>query len=659
MATTAWTRPRQLGPRVRALREAAGPLAARPRRALRRLRADAQPGRARGDEPDAAGRRPHRRRPRAAALPAPAPRRGRRRHGRARATSAAAAAPRGPPLRGPHAAAARPARRARPATCSRPAPPPAGPGDPPMHEPGSRETAARRRRAPSCCTSTATRHELRAGDCRDLRRRPAAPLREPRKGGGGPAGRRVGRAAPLMSSPRTLFDKIWAAHEVAPRPDLHRPAPRPRGHEPAGVRRPAARRPPGAPAGPHARHRRPQRARPTARRSPRGSRTSSRACRSRRSSATARSSASRSTRSAPTRQGIVHVIGPELGVTQPGMTIVCGDSHTATHGAFGALAFGIGTSEVEHVLATQCLVQRKPRSMRIRYEGDARLRRHRQGPDPRHDRPDRRRRRRRPRRRVRRAGHRGALDGGPHDDLQHDDRGRRPRRHDRPRRDDLRVGRGPIAAPDDFDAASSAGSRCTPTTARRSTREIDGRRRGAVSPLVTWGTNPEQVVGVTDVGPRAAHARARSARCSYMALEPGTPMQEIRLDRVFIGSCTNSPHRRPARRRRGRQGPQGRLRRRRDGRARLAAGEATRPRREGLDEVFTRRRLRLARRRLLDVPGHEPRHRSSPGERCASTSNRNFEGRQGARRAHPPRVARRWRPRRPSRATSSTSATGS
>src|SRR5881409_3962266 len=70
------------------------------------------------------------------------------------------------------------------------------------------------------------------------------------------------------------------------------------------------------------------------------------------------------------RQGIVHVIGPELGVTQPGMTVVCGDSHTATHGAFGALAFGIGTSEVEHVLATQCLAQQKPRSMRIRYEGE-------------------------------------------------------------------------------------------------------------------------------------------------------------------------------------------------------------------------------------------------------------------------------------------------
>ena len=128
------------------------------------------------------------------------------------------------------------------------------------------------------------------------------------------------------------------------------------------------------------------------------------------------------------RQGIVHVIGPELGITQPGMTIVCGDSHTATHGAFGALAFGIGTSEVEHVLATQCLVQRKPRSMRISYDGRARLRRHGQGPDPGDDRPDGRRGRRRPRRRVRRPGDRGALDGGPHDDLQHDDRGRRPRR---------------------------------------------------------------------------------------------------------------------------------------------------------------------------------------------------------------------------------------
>ena len=103
------------------------------------------------------------------------------------------------------------------------------------------------------------------------------------------------------------------------------------------------------------------------------------------------------------RQGIVHVIGPELGVTQPGMTIVCGDSHTSTHGAFGALAFGIGTSEVEHVLATQTLQQRKPKSMRIRYEGELGYGVTAKDLILGHDRPDRRRRRRRPRDRVRRA----------------------------------------------------------------------------------------------------------------------------------------------------------------------------------------------------------------------------------------------------------------
>ena len=118
-----------------------------------------------------------------------------------------------------------------------------------------------------------------------------------------------------------------------------------------------------------------------------------------------RSSASRVFSLGSEHQGIVHVIGPELGVTQPGMTIVCGDSHTATHGAFGALAFGIGTSEVEHVLATQCLVQRKPKSMRINYVGAM-------GPGVTakdlilaHDRPDGRRRRGRPRRRVLRRRH--------------------------------------------------------------------------------------------------------------------------------------------------------------------------------------------------------------------------------------------------------------
>ncbi len=143
------------------------------------------------------------------------------------------------------------------------------------------------------------------------------------------------------------------------------------------------------------------------------------------------------------RQGIVHVIGPELGLTQPGMTIVCGDSHTSTHGAFGALAFGIGTSEVEHVLATQTLPQAWPKTMRISIDGTPGLGVSRQGPDPRHDRPDRRLRRRRPRGRVRRLGHPRPLDGGADDGLQHVDRGRRPRRDDRPRRHHLRLPRGP------------------------------------------------------------------------------------------------------------------------------------------------------------------------------------------------------------------------
>ena len=119
-------------------------------------------------------------------------------------------------------------------------------------------------------------------------------------------------------------------------------------------------------------------------------------------------------------QGIVHVIGPELGLTQPGMTIVCGDSHTSTHGAFGALAFGIGTSEVEHVLATQCLVQKKPKSMLVRFSGDAGAGRDRERPDPGADRADWDRRRQRPRDRICRRCHPRAFHGGAHDHLQHE-----------------------------------------------------------------------------------------------------------------------------------------------------------------------------------------------------------------------------------------------
>ena len=121
------------------------------------------------------------------------------------------------------------------------------------------------------------------------------------------------------------------------------------------------------------------------------------------------------------RQGIVHVIGPELGYTQPGMVIVCGDSHTSTHGAFGAFAMRIGTSEVEHVLATQCLVQSKPKTMEVRVEGSLPRRRDGQGHDPGHHRPDRRGRRHRPRHRVHGRGGARALDGRADDRLQHVD----------------------------------------------------------------------------------------------------------------------------------------------------------------------------------------------------------------------------------------------
>ena len=106
------------------------------------------------------------------------------------------------------------------------------------------------------------------------------------------------------------------------------------------------------------------------------------------------------------RRGIVHVISPELGATQPGMTIVCGDSHTSTHGAFGALAFGIGSTEVGHVFATQCLLQRKPKTFAVNVEGALQRRRDRQGSDPRHHRQDRRIGRHRPRARIPRLGHR-------------------------------------------------------------------------------------------------------------------------------------------------------------------------------------------------------------------------------------------------------------
>ncbi len=332
------------------------------------------------------------------------------------------------------------------------------------------------------------------------------------------------------------------------------------------------------------------------------------------------------------RQGIVHVIGPELGVTQPGMTIVCGDSHTSTHGAFGALAFGIGTSEVEHVLATQCLVQKRPKTMRISYSGElgagvtpkdlilATIGRLGTGGMVGHA--------------VEYAGtgDRGAGDAGPDDDLQHDDRGRRPRGHDRPRRDHLRVGARPLRRSRGF---RRRGRALAPAADRRG-RELRHRGRGRrrrISPMVTWGTTPGMVVEVTDAVPDPAAMDSPADRESaeralaYMGLEAGTPMTEVAPERVFIGSCTNSrieDLREAAAIVDGRK-VAGSVR------AMVVPGsqqvKAT-AEAEGLHDVFRSAGFEWREAGCSMCLGMNP-DILMEGERCASTSNRNFEGRQG------------------------------
>jgi 3-isopropylmalate/(R)-2-methylmalate dehydratase large subunit len=323
------------------------------------------------------------------------------------------------------------------------------------------------------------------------------------------------------------------------------------------------------------------------------------------------------------RQGIVHVIGPELGVTQPGMTIVCGDSHTSTHGAFGALAFGIGTSEVEHVLATQTLQQPRPRSMRIRYEGQlgygvtakdlilatiGRL-----GVDG-------------------GAGHVIEYAGEPIQALSMEGR--------------MTVcnmtieggGRAGMIAPDDTTFEWLEGRPGAPDPLPldewRELRSDEGAEldrdvaidASELSPQVTWGTNPGMVVDVTGAVP-APRGESEERALEYMALEPGTPMREIELDRIFIGSCTNSRI--------------GDLREA----AEIVRGARVSPRvnamvvpgsqqvkaqaeAEGLDEVFTAAGFDWRSAGCSMCLGMNP-DILQPGQRCASTSNRNFEGRQG------------------------------
>jgi 3-isopropylmalate/(R)-2-methylmalate dehydratase large subunit len=321
-------------------------------------------------------------------------------------------------------------------------------------------------------------------------------------------------------------------------------------------------------------------------------------------------------------QGIVHVIGPELGVTQPGMTIVCGDSHTATHGAFGALAIGIGTSEVEHVLATQCLVQSKPRSMRIRYEGslgfgvtakDLILATIGQmGVDG-------------------AVGHVVEYAGQAIEALSMEGR--------------MTVcnmtieggGRAGMVAPDETTFEWMSGRPGAPDEIPPewgSLKTDDGASfdreivvdAGAISPMVTWGTTPGMVVQVTESVPDPNSEQDQRA-LEYMGLAPGTPIQEIKLDRVFIGSCTNSRI--------------GDLRAAAEviGSHKVAEGVHAmvvpgshqvklQAEREGLDEVFTRAGFDWRGAGCSMCLGMNP-DIAAPGERVASTSNRNFEGRQG------------------------------
>lgn len=336
------------------------------------------------------------------------------------------------------------------------------------------------------------------------------------------------------------------------------------------------------------------------------------------------------------RQGIVHIIGPEMGLTQPGMTIVCGDSHTSTHGAFGALAFGIGTSEVEHVLATQTLPQSKPKTMEIRVEGD--------GPLPtgvtskdiilai-----------------IGKIGTAGATGyvieytGAPIRALSMEARMTICNMS-------IEAGaRAGMIAPDETTFRYMKGRTHAPqgaaweeAVAYWSTLPTDGGAsydatviltKEDLVPQVSWGTNPGQTLPITanvpspedfeDETDRKSAARA----LEYMALQPGQPLEGLPIERVFIGSCTN-----------------GRIEDLRLA-AHLAEGQQVAPtvnvmvvpgsgavkkqaEAEGLDKIFKAAGFEWREPGCSMCLGMNP-DILAPGERCASTSNRNFEGRQG------------------------------
>jgi 3-isopropylmalate/(R)-2-methylmalate dehydratase large subunit len=334
------------------------------------------------------------------------------------------------------------------------------------------------------------------------------------------------------------------------------------------------------------------------------------------------------------RQGIVHIIGPEQGVTQPGLTIVCGDSHTSTHGAFGALAFGIGTSEVEHVLATQTLIQQPAKNMRVTIEGALPF-----GVTPKDL-------------VLAVIGKIGTAGGTGHvieyagaaiSGLSMEGRMTVCNMS-------IEAGaRAGLIAPDettfdyvkgrpnapkgaDFEAAVAYWKTLPSDADAVFDREVE-LYAGEIAPQVTWGTSPQDVLPITGAVPDPdketdeGRKRAMERALSYMGLKPGTKLRDVAIDAVFIGSCTNGrieDLRAAAAIAKGRKVASG-------VRAMVVPGSGLvrqQAEKEGLHEVF------LAAGFEWREPGCSMclamnADRLNPGERCASTSNRNFEGRQG------------------------------
>ncbi len=338
------------------------------------------------------------------------------------------------------------------------------------------------------------------------------------------------------------------------------------------------------------------------------------------------------------RQGIVHVIGPEIGATLPGMTVVCGDSHTSTHGAFGALAHGIGTSEVEHVLATQTLLAKKAKNMLMKVEGT--LARGCSAKDI----------------VLAIIGKIGTAGGTGYTIEFAGSAIRALSMEGRMTVCNMAIeagARAGLVAVDDKTIDYVRGRPFAPTGVEweqavaywRTLHSDPGAKWDAVveldasqiRPQVTWGTSPEMVVSIEDRVPDpdrekdASKRNAIEAALRYMGLEPNKPITDIRIDKVFIGSCTNSriEDLRDAaavvRKVGGRIAPNVKL-------AMVVPGSGqvkAQAEREGLHEVF----------KAAGFEWREPgcsmclamnADRLEPGERCASTSNRNFEGRQGA-----------------------------